>query len=239
MNMLHANDNNFLTNLENNMLSIRNISKIPEYNIIKKTPINSISANDKKNIINNVNNIFYPKQRDQLFWIFYVILNSVYEYETTHNYFTKEKEMKFKWIEDFREKKEIFKPIKVSRNAIEDELANKPKISLHCIKALCHLHNINIFFIDNKKFYEMLTDENNPVYVIEKINNKYGLKDNVTKENLDYYRIHYWQLENLDKPLKAVSSYKVADLTTICKKLNIICENMTKQKMYQEIMRFL
>jgi hypothetical protein len=222
--MLQAKDN-FFTDLENNMLSIRNISKIPEYNIIKKVPINSISNSDKKNIINNVNNIFYPKQRDQLFWIFYVILNSVYEYETTHNYFTKEKEMKFKWIEDFREKKEIFKPIKVSRNAIEDELANK--------------HNINIFYIDNKKFYEMITDENNPVYVIEKINHKYGLKDNVSKENLDYYRIHYWQLENLDKPLKAVSSYKVSDLASICKKLNIICENMTKQKMYQEIMRFL
>ena len=237
MNSMFQAKDNFLTDLENNMLSIRNMSKIPEYSIIKKVPVNS--NNDKKNIMNNVNNIFYPKQRDQLFWIFYVILNSVYEYETTHNYFTKEKEMKFKWIEDFREKKEIFKPIKVSRNAIEDELANKPKISLHCIKALCHLHNINIFYIDNKKFYEMITDENNPVYVIEKINHKYGLKDNVSEENLDYYRIHYWQLENLDKPLKAVSSYKVSDLTSICKKLNIVCENMTKQKMYQEIMRFL
>ena len=85
----------------------------------------------------------------------------------------------------------------------------------------------------------MITDENNPVYVIEKINHKYGLKDNVSKENLDYYRIHYWQLENLDKPLKAVSSYKVSDLTSICKKLNIECSKLTKPQMYEKILNIL
>ena len=160
-------------------------------------------------------------------------------YETVNNYFTTEKETKYKWIEDFRKNKELFKPIKVSRNSIEDELANKPKISLHCIKALCHMHDINVFYIDNKKYYEMITNESKPVYVIDKINNKYGVKKNVDTETLDYYRKHYWQLEKLDKPLKAISSYKVSDLTTICKKININCENMTKQKIYQEIMRFL
>jgi len=226
----------YLSDMECNMLSIKTIARIPEYNINKKESRPTIN---KKNIINTTNNIFYPKQRDQLFWIFYVILHNMAEYETTHNFFTKEKEVKYKWIEHFRERKEIFKPIKVSRNNVEDELANKPKISLHCIKALCHLHDINIFFIDNKKYYEMITNENNPIYVVEKINHKYGLKENVSKDNLDYYRQHYWKLENLDKPLKAVSSYKVSDLTSICKKLNIVCETMTKQKMYQEIMRFL
>ena len=85
----------------------------------------------------------------------------------------------------------------------------------------------------------MITNENNPIYIIEKVNHKYGLKEKVSNDILNYYREHYWKLENLDKPLKAISSYKVPELTAICKKLNIICENMTKQKMYQEIMRFL
>lgn len=227
----------YLSDIECNMLSIKTIARIPDYNINKRESITTI--NNKKNIINTTNNIFYPKQRDQLFWIFYSILHSISEYEMTHNFFTKEKEVKYKWIEDFREKKEIFKPIKVSRNNVEDELANKPKISLQCIKALCHLHDVNIFYIDNKKFYEMITNENNPIYIIEKVNHKYGLKEKVSNDILNYYREHYWKLENLDKPLKAISSYKVPELTAICKKLNIICENMTKQKMYQEIMRFL
>lgn len=235
--MHQLSSNTFLSDIENNMLSIKNISKIQEYNIASTR--NKTITPVKKNIINNQNNIFYPKQRDQLFWNFFTILNGNDTYETVHNYFTMEKETKYKWIEDFRKNKELFKPIKVSRNSIEDELANKPKISLHCIKALCHMHDINIFYTDNKKYYEMITNESKTVYVIEKINNKYGLKKNVDVETLDYYRNNYWQLENLDKPLKAISSYKVSDLTTICKKININCENMTKQKIYQEIMRFL
>ena len=235
--MQQLSSNTFLSNIENNMFSIKNISKIPEYNITntRNKTLNPV----KKNIINYQNNIFYPKQRDQLFWNFFVILNGNDTYETVNNYFTMEKETKYKWIEDFRKNKELFKPIKVSRNSIEDELANKPKISLHCIKALCHMYDINVFYIDNKKYYEMITNESKPVYVIDKVNHKYGLKKNVDAETLDYYRKHYWQLENLDKPLKAISSYKVSDLTSICKKININCENMTKQKIYQEIMRFL
>ena len=235
--MQQLSSNTFLSNIENNMLSIKNISKIPEYNItnVRNKTINTV----KKNIINVQNNIFYPKQRDQLFWIFFVIVNGNDAYETVNNYFITEKETKYKWIEDFRKNKELFKPIKVSRNSIEDELANKPKISLHCIKALCHMNDINVFYIDNKKYYEMITNDSKPVYVIEKINNKYGLKKNVDTETLDYYRQHYWQLENLDKPLKAISSYKVSDLTAVCKKININYENLTKQKIYQEIMRFL
>jgi hypothetical protein len=122
---------------------------------------------------------------------------------------------------------------------VEDELANARTISMASIKALCHLKNMNVFYIDNKKYYEMITDENKPIYIIEKINHKYGLKENVNIDSINYYREHYWKLENLDKPLKAVSSYKVSELNAICNKLNIICDNMTKQKMYQEIMRVL
>ena len=235
--MQQLSSNTFISNIENNMFSIKNISKIPEYNVTNAR--NKTTNPVKKNIINFQNNIFFPKQRDQLFWNFFVIVNGNDTYETVNNYFTTEKETKYKWIEDFRKNKELFKPIKVSRNSIEDELANKPKISLHCIKALCHMHDINVFYIDNKKYYEIITNDSKPVYVIEKINHKYGLKKNIDTETLDYYRQHYWQLENLDKPLKAISSYKVSDLTTICKKININYENMTKQKIYQEIMRFL
>ena len=213
--MIHSNNNNnnnnnniFLTELENNMFTIKNISKIPEFIVNATDSRQSRQSNNRNNVINAANNIFYPKQRDQLFWIFYTILHSVSEYEMTHNFFTTEKEIKYKWIEDFRAKKEIFKPIKVSRNTVEDELAKKPKISLCSIKALCYLHDVNIFYIDNKKFYEMITNENKPIYIIEKINHKYGLKENVNMDNINYYREHYWKLENLDKPLKAISSIK-------------------------------
>ena len=55
--MQQLSSNTFLSNIENNMFSIKNISKIPEYNIpnARNKTLNPV----KKNIINYQNNIFY------------------------------------------------------------------------------------------------------------------------------------------------------------------------------------
>jgi hypothetical protein len=198
------------------MLTLKNMSNI---SIITNEINNNIKAivNIPKKNITSITDIFFPRQRDQLFWCFYVILHGESEYDMISNFFTLEKEVKYKWIEDFRGRKELFKPIKVSRNVVEDELANAKVITMATVKALCQLNDINIFYIDDKKYYEIMTNSEKPIYLI-------------------YYREHYWKLENLDKPLKAVSSYKVNDLKDICKRLHIDSSNMTKPKMYEKIL---
>ena len=98
------------------MLTLKNMSNISiimnDLNIKKEK-----TAIPKKNIT-SMTDIFFPKQRDQLFWCFYVILHGEFEYDMISNFFTLEKEVKYKWIEVFRGKKELFKPIKVSRNLV-------------------------------------------------------------------------------------------------------------------------
>jgi|UniRef100_A0A6C0CWT9 hypothetical protein len=225
----------FINDLTPYMLNNKNISKFPAYFINKQ----EIKTNNKKNIPVKDINIFYPSQVDQLFWCFYIILSGKHDYDIIPNYFTKEKEIKYEWIEKFRNHKDIFKRIKISRNNIEDELANKKQISMNCIKALCHLFQINIFYIDNKKYYEIIIDENKDYYVIEKIEQNYGLKQNITMEKINYFKEHFWKMENLDKPLKAVSSYKSDELKSICKKLNIECAKLTKPQMYEKILNIL
>ena len=216
------------------MLTLKNMSNI---SIIT----NEIMSN-KPNIVvpkknmTTVNDIFFPKQRDQLFWCFYVILQGHSEYEMTNNFFTLEKETKYKWIEVFRGRKELFKPIKVSRNVVEDELANAKAITMATVKALCHLNDVNVFYVDDKKYYEITTNSEKPFYLIEKVDGRYGLKEKIPIEKVEYYREHYWKLENLDKPLKAVSSYKADELKDICKRLHIDSSNMTKPKMYEKIL---
>mgnify|MGYP007096395658 FL=1 len=216
------------------MLTLKNMSNI---SIIT----NEIMSN-KPNIVvpkknmTTVNDIFFPKQRDQLFWCFYVILQGHSEYEMTNNFFTLEKETKYKWIEVFRGRKELFKPIKVSRNVVEDELANATAITMATVKALCHLNDVNVFYVDDKKYYEITTNSEKPFYLIEKVDGRYGLKEKIPIEKVEYYREHYWKLENLDKPLKAVSSYKADELKDICKRLHIESSNMTKPKMYEKIL---
>jgi hypothetical protein len=215
------------------MFTLRNMSNIDIIMNEDKSKPNIVAP--KKNITNIVD-IFFPKQRDQVFWCFYIILTDITNYEMVHNYFTTEKETKYKWIEEFRGKKELFKPIKVSRNTVEDELANAKSITMASIKALCHLKDVNVFYIDDKKYYEMLTNDEKPIFVIEKIDGKFGLKQNISKEKVEYYRSHYWKLENLDKPLKAVSSYKSDELKDICKRLHIDAHDMTKPQMYEKIL---
>jgi len=227
------NTNNMLEDVSKYMFTLRNMSNIDIIMNEDKSKSNIVAP--KKNITNIVD-IFFPKQRDQVFWCFYIILTDITNYEMVHNYFTMEKETKYKWIEEFRLKKELFKPIKVSRNAVEDELANAKTITMASIKALCHLKDVNVFYIDDKKYYEMLTNDEKPIYVIEKIDGKFGLKHNISKEKVEYYKSHYWKLENLDKPLKAVSSYKSDELKDICKRLHIDAHDMTKPQMYEKIL---
>lgn len=227
------NTNNMLADVSKYMFTLRNMSNIDI--IMNEDKSKPTIVAPKKNITNVVD-IFFPKQRDQVFWCFYIILNDITNYEMVHNYFTMEKETKYKWIEEFRLKKELFKPIKVSRTTVEDELANAKSITMASIKALCHLKDVNVFYIDDKKYYEMLTNDEKPIYVIEKIDGKFGLKQNISKEKVEYYREHYWKLENLDKPLKAVSSYKSDELKDICKRLHIDAHDMTKPQMYEKIL---
>lgn len=216
------------------MLTLKNMSNI---SIIT----NEIMSNKpnifvpKKNMT-TVNDIFFPKQRDQLFWCFYVILHGQIEYDMLTSFFTLEKETKYKWIEVFRGRKELFKPIKVSRNVVEDELANAKAITMATVKALCHLNDVNVFYVDDKKYYEITTNSEKPFYLIEKVDGRYGLKEKIPIEKVEYYREHYWKLENLDKPLKAVSSYKASELKDICKRLHIESSDMTKPKMYEKIL---
>jgi len=216
------------------MLTLKNMSNISIItNEITSNKTNIVAP--KKNIT-TVIDIFFPKQRDQLFWCFYVILHGQIEYDMLTSFFTLEKETKYKWIDVFRGRKELFKPIKISRNVVEDELANAKAITMATVKALCHLNDVNVFYVDDKKYYEITTNSEKPFYLIEKVDGRYGLKEKIPIEKVEYYREHYWKLENLDKPLKAVSSYKASELKDICKRLHIESSDMTKPKMYEKIL---
>ena len=177
------NNTEFITELLPHMLTQKNIVSYSTLTVDRKQDIGRKKTS--KNIIKSTDNIFFPKEKDSLFWCFYIALHGIHEYDMIHNFFTKEKEIKYSWIEELRGKKEILKPIKISKATVEDELANCQRITMATIKAMCHLFDINIFYIDNKKFYEIITDANKPVFVIEQKERCFGLKRNLTQEQLE------------------------------------------------------
>jgi hypothetical protein len=171
---------------------------------------------------------FYPKEKDTLFWCFYIIKNGFSQYETPNTTsFVNEKKLKFEYIELLRKNKQVLKLNKVkNKETIEDELANKEKISEKTFIALCIVENLNVLLIHNKKCFEIKNsniDADTPTAIVHITNSSKGLKYcyeiNPSKKNIDNYREKYFKWENIDKHLASMSSYKLNELKEIYEKI--------------------
>jgi hypothetical protein len=231
--MTNNNNNNILYNHVLNKLQDYMFNEITMNKAIRYININD--KNKKNNNINNKNHIdnikknnlyFIPKEKDTLFWCFYIIKYGESQYEIENKNILNEKKIKINFINEIRNKKNILKKYKFDTlSNIETNLVNDNMINLQTFFSLCVIENINIVFINkNKKYYyDFLVDDDkeNIHYIFELSNlNKYGYMLEKSNLSLDY-KNDYYKLENIHKPIKGLSFYKVEDLIEICKKLEI------------------
>lgn len=198
-------------------------------NIIKLLPnINSKNNNRQSNKV-NLNKII--NNSDELFWIIYKIVEGEYKYETNCNFKT-EKDFKIKCIEDLRLIKTKLKTYKLCLNRVEDQLLNHKKINLEAFFALSLLFSLNIFYVWNNKFFEFNCNENSDIYIIN--NNNIIIEDD---NKIEFYKNNLFYVENLNKPLKSITSYSKDQLIDIAKKLSIdnIPSKITKKDIYEKI----
>ena len=203
--------------------------KVPTTTVAEiKQPIKQIKQQTEK---------YYPKQKDTLFWCFYILKHGYfnYEMEINNNYFVIEKTEKFKYIEMLRKNKDILKIHKIKPfSVLEDDLANKDKISIKTFFALCVLEKLNILLVDKRKYFELLStniDNENPIHVIHRniqTLNHY-IEVNATAEIINKYTQTYYKMGCLDSKLKAVGSYKLDELIDLCNKLDIHIDKQKKQ----------
>ena len=231
--------------LEKYMLTAENIAKIPRVNSTYNP--NKIIENNKtsKNIKQDNSKIMSIKTEsanisivsDKLFWCFYIILNGEHEFDMDHSY-KREKEFKIESIEKLRKIKSQLKAIKLRLNEIEDELLNQKKISIKSLIALSILYKINIFYIWDRKFFEIINDseKENNVIITDGLDTK--ILPDINQSKLDYYKNNYWSIENVEKQLKAMTSYSKEELFVIINKLEIkdITLKNTKKQMYEKIL---
>ena len=228
---------------------------------------------------------FTPRQKDSLFWCFNIIANGLGQYEYEKNYFTAEQEFKVKTIERIKkgENKQILKQHKMSKNMIESGLmgSRTSGISPKILYALSMFYNVNIFYIYKNTYYEMFansnTDTDTDTYATAKIHiikfnpetNYYsvcssldeGESEGKTKilEYIKNSKKSCLELDNLDdvnKPLRPITSYSLTDLINIATKMNILdthihdesvavalattkkkLKSKTKNELYTEIMQ--
>ena len=175
---------------------------------------------------------------DKLFWYYYIFINGHDTFKLVKNYFLEEKASKIKLIQKIRENKSIMKKMKIKRNEVEDELLNQETIKIKTFLLLCAIEKKNILIKDNYKYLEYINDiDNSNIEVIEKIQNGYGLYIFNKKEQIDLCREKSFKIitMNFEKPLRAISNYKVGDLKDIIKKLNIQIENKLRKKDLYEL----
>jgi hypothetical protein len=213
------------------------------------TKVNKEQNNEIKTDVKRKKDTMYrPKQKDSLFWCFYILKHgfSNYEMEINNQYFVVEKNEKFKYIELLRKNKDLLKIHKIKPlTELEDDLANKDKISIKTFFALCALEKINILLVNKRKVYELLCtdiDEKHPVNVVHRNNESYEhfIELDLTEEAITKYRETYYKMSSFDATLKSMGSYKLEELIDLCKKLDInidqkVNENKNKKEGKQKM----
>ena len=206
-------------------LSLKTISK----NIIQKEE----KFNAKK--ISNDSDIFIPNESDKLFWCYYIILNGLSNYEMLFNSkFKVEKEEKINLISKIRENNTLLKQYKWKRTVVEADLAYSKKISLNTFFCICAVSGINIGALKNNCLYMVIENTGKDIHIVELTDIGYGYRSDDETERLDTFNKYcdkYWQIENINKPLASISSYKINALKNICEKLKISVMNNDGKKL--------
>jgi len=190
--------------------------------------------------------IFFPKETDTLFWCYYIIENNLLNYDLIkNNIFSTESQYKIDFITKLKGKKELLKSAKLKVIDIEAEFINCEKISIKGLEALCIINNVNVFFVWDNKYYEIMTNSDEPIYVIIEKATSLGIKYGVIQDSnvdtiIEKYCQTHWKVDNPQKIIKSIGSYKLNELQIICNKLDIpITTNgkkIVKKVLYERIL---
>jgi hypothetical protein len=219
-------------------------SKICEQYNQRKDKLEKVQIKENKDLESN---FFFPCDKDSLFWCLYIIKNGITNYtKLVNRNFIIEKKIKINYVEQLRKEKLLLKPYKfASLTCIEDVLVNQTVINISTFLSLSVLSSLNIFFINKKTYFELNMNDSNKVYIIKFFHEKntYGFEES-NKDSLEDFRAKYYKVDNLDKPIKSIASYKTEEITEICKKLEIETMNQTKNKskskkeLYEAIIKY-
>jgi hypothetical protein len=235
----------FVKHIQDYMFNNTTICKSLENKI--RENYNTKKIKEQNNKMEQINkNFIFPYENDSLFWCLYIIRNGFTKYSQLLNKnIVLEKQLKIEYVERIRKEKQLVKQFKFDTlTNIENKLANENSIDIKTFLTLAVLGYLNIFFIKKNTYYELNMNDSNKFYIIKYFDDKkrYGFEE-VTTEQLEEYRSKYYKVDNIDKPIKTLSSYKTQDLIDICDKLQIDTKNSnmktkSKQELYDAIIKY-
>lgn len=208
-----------IENLNNYMLTNKNLITYLNDCLLSEKVNKTKKIEFRKN--NQNQSLFFPYQDDKLFWLFYIMLNGIENYKLLgeHTYQV-EKEEKMNFIKQLQKNKILIKELKLKKSDCENDLINEKKISIHTFNLLCNLNNINFIFIF-KNIYYISDPSENPTFIIHKVNDLYGYEP--FNENIyEASKTNRYEISSLNKPIKAISNFKIDELKIIAENLHIL-----------------
>lgn len=244
----NENYNDVMKKLQDYMLDEVNIKKALEmkFGSTNNKPIKeSNKVNYEKEALSKKPSIFIPREKDTLFWCFYLMKHGDVKYEMLeHKNILTEKNLKIEYVEKIRKEKQTVKTYKFATlTHIENNLANENQLDVKTFLTLCAIENLNVLFVKNKTYYELLMNDTNELHTIHLLQNyKYGHEINPT--GAEQIKTTLYKLDNIDKPIKSMSGYKLSELVEICEKLAIETVNKdtnkskNKKDLYEAIIQY-
>jgi hypothetical protein len=196
------------------------------------------------------------RDKDKLFWAFYIMLNGEDAYKYLKTKFVTEKEIKIGAVEKMRKLPNVFKQHKLNKVRIENELSGDVPLTLEGFYGLCIIYNISAIFMKKNCYCELYgLGDSSVTHIIEELEGGLGVHVFKMKEASSNFvkrvRESKWKMENVLTPIKSISSYTHAELLEIYNK--VVCinnkettgfmesfkEKKTKQFLYDRICEFL
>lgn len=206
---------------------------------------------------------FCPKEKDRLFWCFFIMKNGFVEYEKLRLDIEKhesinmvvEKKLKIEYVDKLRQNKNIIKKYKIaSLTDVENYLVNENMIDVKTFLILCILEELSVLYLRKNTYYDLSfvtsgsldieTNTHKQHVVLCHSPFKYTYECEKTSTDIQTYKNTYYKLDQIDKPVKAFSSYKLPELVEICNKLSLdvidLCtlKKKTKQELYESIIQY-
>ena len=205
--------------------------------------INNTTNNSKNSISQNqiqYNDIIFD-QKDKLFWLLYIFENGIDAYTLLgKDKYTKEMSIKTDIIRKIKIRKKELKQFKIKYTELEENILYS-NISILTLFSILYFKNINFVYYTDKICYAYKKYDNKETFNLyhDKDNNTFWLKDNIDIEKIQENR---FVVDSIKKPIKAISYYKVNDIMSICKKLQInvmktIEKKYTKKELYEKIIQ--
>ena len=183
------------------------------------------------------NNYYLVKDEDCLFWCFYILKYGMENYMVNKGrQYNVMQKIKIKSIEEIKSINDMIKQYKLKKTDIEQNMLYDTQIHKSSFFYLCLYYKLNVVIVEDNVYYECIGDDSigSVIHMIKKEKHHYMIYNQIEND----YATKYYKITNVSKPLLSISSYKVADLQDICKKLKIpLPEKTLKKEMYEKIVK--